>query len=164
MKNIKVNKFKEITGSMELHLESDYFSNRVWIFNAAWVNSLKHKSNLQLRNKLNKTRLNIVKAKLAGAETRTIGIDNVVSAVKLKEFKTVSVKDCIPIKGFERGDASKYGVVAFKIGNGPAIDYQFFPALQWDSETTIHVNGKLDPIVITKNGAIVGMIAPLQLK
>lgn len=160
------NQFKKISTSEKIYVENNFATNRVWIFNTAWLNENKSSNNLQVRNRIAKEKLSKVTAKMqlqGNDKLFEIGIMGVVDTIDLSEFRAVSPRESKPVQGFVKGDATQKDIVAFKIGGKPSIDVEFFAALEWDTNVTVMVRGEKDPVVLAKDGQIVGMIAPLNI-
>lgn len=154
-------KFKPISSSETIYCEDGLATNRIWLFNMAWIESVKNKSNLQLRNRVLKARAQIVAKRMKGFEHVKSNIAGILNLVDLKEFYGVRPSEFKTVKGYKYGNASQHEIIALKINN-THIDIDFATALYWDKDATILVRGALDPVVIVKNGAIVGMICPYK--
>lgn len=160
---MKPGKFKKIPASAAFYTEGGYVTQKQYIFSVNWLNSVKCRGNIQLRNRAAKTQLETVSKKLTGKELYPIGILSIVDAVDLSTYRPASVSEARPIEGNPRGNPDTWETVAFCVGNTACIDVEYFPALLWDSAVVPMVREWLDPIVLTKNGEIVGMIAPMRI-
>lgn len=159
-------KFKKLSKSENIFLESGYASNGKWLFNVNWLKSVASRGNIQVRNRVTKAQVEFVNKKLSSEYINTRPVSAVVSNVNLKAYRPVDLSEQVKVRqGYKHGKPDSFGTVAFQLGtNGPCIDAEFYPALLWDTETTAHVCGDTDPIVVLKAGEIVAMVAPLNPK
>ncbi len=159
--------FKPIVKGETLTLEGGYMTNGKWCFQADWLESFPNASNLEIRKRIRETKLALVEARLAGKDVVRRGVAEVVRAVKLEDFRAVSLSEARAHKGYRHGKATEKTTVAMILAGGSkgsaALDADFYPALTWDSETVVMVRDSKTPIVLVKAGEIVGLLSPMKI-
>jgi hypothetical protein len=171
MKNLHLGKFKKLTKYDDLFLDGDLASNRFWIFKISWLNSLKIRSTIGLRKAIAKRQLEVVRARLTGAEVRRHDFGTLLK----KAFITDSVNPHVSIELTKKTVSKRYAVIesqlqkqviGFFVKNGAekvCLDAEYFTALFFDNEVKAYFRSSIDPVFLIKNNEIVGAIAPVNV-
>lgn len=161
-------KFKKISKHDPLYIGDGFISNRHWLFKSDWVETLKTRASLQLRNHLQALRIKTVTEKFSGNESPTYPLGNLVSGIDLANYRPIQLNsESVRVHiGFRKNEMIK-SPVAFVLQSGKTkvgIDPEYMQAFYFDSEIEILINGPRDPIVMRKNNEVIGLIGPMQLK
>lgn len=155
-------KFKPIRKSERLYLDSGLVSNGHWMFSLAWALSLKGRLSLGLRRRVLKEQVARITARVNGTagETRSRCGDRFQSfAASLPQYRVSPLSETKVIEGNIRG--GELGPVALKVG--PChVDIEYAAAFLFDPGTELRTKGAADPVLILKDGAIVGAVMPLN--
>lgn len=160
-------KFRKVSAAEILFFNAGFVSNRHWIFSTAWILSLTSRTTMGLRNRIKRDQLQLVTHKMQGTETRMTSMDigTVVNTLTNGKFRVFPLSEAKSVLGYKRGKPGDKQTVAMQFGRGgPAVDIEYFAALQFDAETEVRIAGPHDPILIYRHGAIVGLIGAFSLK